>query len=132
MFFNLIQWRFDLLFLAQSAQFGTFVNPRMATLTRGSGEVEKKPWHSARGYCPLVAVLRLKSKPIRSTSLSAHYRGIVSEPFLSASGDSIDRAIIECRSKENSSTDSPVICGMEFLSSMCPVPAGASEPEKSY
>jgi len=43
---NLIEWSFNLLIPAQSAQFGTFVNPQMATLTRGSSKVEKKTWQS--------------------------------------------------------------------------------------
>ena len=34
--FNLIQWCFDLLIPAQSPHSEVFVNPRMATLTRGS------------------------------------------------------------------------------------------------
>lgn len=46
--FSLMQWRFDLLIPAQSPQFGTFVNPRMATLTRGSSQVELKPLQSTR------------------------------------------------------------------------------------
>ena len=46
--FNLMEWRFDLLSLAQCAQFGTFVNPPVATLTRGSPKVEKKPWQGTR------------------------------------------------------------------------------------
>jgi hypothetical protein len=37
-----MQWRFDLLIPAQLAQFATFVNPRMATLTTGSSKVEKE------------------------------------------------------------------------------------------
>jgi hypothetical protein len=47
--FNRVQWRFDLLIPAQLRQFGAFVNPPMATLTRGSSKVEKKPWQSTRG-----------------------------------------------------------------------------------
>lgn len=50
--FNLIEWRFDLLIPARSAQFGTFVNPPMATLTRGSAEVEKKPLATPKGLTP--------------------------------------------------------------------------------
>jgi len=34
--FNLLQWCFNRLIPAQPSQFGMFVNPRMATLTRGS------------------------------------------------------------------------------------------------
>jgi hypothetical protein len=45
---NLIEWSFDLLILAQSGQSERFVNPRMATLTRGSLEVEKTPWQGTR------------------------------------------------------------------------------------
>ena len=33
--FNLLEWRFDLLILAQSRQSGAFVNPRMATPDQG-------------------------------------------------------------------------------------------------
>jgi len=39
--FNLVEWRFDLLIPARSRQFGANVNPRMATLTRGSGALKK-------------------------------------------------------------------------------------------
>ena len=34
--FNLLQWCFNRLIPAQPSHFGMFVNPRMATLTRGS------------------------------------------------------------------------------------------------
>jgi hypothetical protein len=37
-----MQWRFDLLIPAQSAQFAAFVNLRMATLTRGFIESGKE------------------------------------------------------------------------------------------
>ncbi len=46
--FNLIQWRFDLLIPAQSPHSGVNVNPRMATLTRGSPTWNGKPTKAPR------------------------------------------------------------------------------------